>query len=243
MKDLDLQSVKCALDTAGYFSPDFGLDPALLSELKVDIDHHIETYGRKYASINSPSKNSAAINNLLHSFNFTGIVQKLIDSESRIKCCDADYKFDVFRISAGVSSREGAYKFHFDSTVFTILIPIHLPDCGLLNSGNLILFPNVRPYRSSLLINLLEKSLIQNSLFSLLFRWFFSRTIERHVIEMREGGIYIFRGYRSLHANTGLHPEKLRSVLLLHYGNPYPNSVIPRIIRRIRIFRELRRLV
>ena len=50
------------------------------------------------------------------------------------------------------------YRAHFDSHVFTLVIPINIPfEQNIENRGQLIFFPNIRKYKNNEFINILQK--------------------------------------------------------------------------------------
>ncbi len=44
------------------------------------------------------------------------------------------------------------------------------------------------------------------------------------------GNLYLFSGYRSLHANDECDPAMLRATILLHFGNPHHESLMARAL-------------
>lgn len=141
--------------------------------------------------------------------------------------------FPVLRCVQGGSGARESNAFHYDATLLTVLVPIFIPDSGE-QRGDLVLFPNLRPVRSNVLVNVLEKTLLQNKA---------SRCVLRHGIEagwlkprtlpLVPGNLYVFWGYRSLHANQPCSPDVTRATALFHYGDPHAGSLATRLILKL----------
>ena len=109
--------------------------------------------------------------------------------------------------------------FHYDASVVTMLVPIMIPDGDTGASGELVIFPNNRPFRRLVATNICEKVLMQN----MYYRRRASRRIhpEQNVFQLKPGSAYLFWGYRAFHAHMPSAPNAPRVTLLLHYGNPH----------------------
>lgn len=142
-----------------------------------------------------------------------------------------------------VQGRTGKYEsncFHYDASLVTALLPIEIPTEGEAR-GDLLLFPNARQVRSSVLLNLVEKALLQNRL----TRRAISLAIRRHWLAplrltLVPGNLYLFWGYRSLHANEPCDPANRRATAIFHYGDPHAGSLATRLILRLNQRRALR---
>lgn len=127
------------------------------------------------------------------------------------------------RDSAGESNR-----FHYDATTLTILLPVFIPEHST-ESGRFVLLPNIRELRSSALLNLLEKAVIQNRISQWLVTQAIAFGLLRPIkVALVPGNLYFFWGYRSLHANEPCNPQALRSTVLFHFDNPHRCSNIAR---------------
>ncbi|MBD8576879.1 hypothetical protein IFR09_21510 [Pseudomonas syringae] len=138
--------------------------------------------------------------------------------------------FPVLRCVQGAQGRRQSNCFHFDASLVTVLVPIHIPTEGQ-ERGDLMLFPNLRGAHQWILINLLQKALLQNR-FS---RWLMGLAIKRGwlkpmVLPLVPGNLYLFWGYRTLHSNQPCSPGLMRATLLLHFGDPHSGSLATRLI-------------
>jgi hypothetical protein len=79
--------------------------------------------------------------------------------------------------------------------------------------------------RSSLLLNVLEKALLQNPLSQkLVAKAIKAGLLKPLKVKLVPGNVYFFWGYRSLHANEPCDPHLLRCTALYHFGNPHADS-------------------
>ena len=55
--------------------------------------------------------------------------------------------------------------------------------------------------------------------------------LEKYAYLMKPGNVYLFWGYRSLHANLPVDPSYTRATLLYHFGDVHPKSVGNKVIK------------
>ncbi|WP_109513083.1 hypothetical protein [Pseudomonas ovata] len=140
--------------------------------------------------------------------------------------------FPVLRCVQGAQGRRESNCFHFDASLVTVLVPIHIPTEGQ-ERGDLMLFPNLRRARQSILVNLIQKALLQNKA----SRWLMGQAIQRGwlkpmILPLVPGNLYLFWGYRTLHTNQPCSPGLMRATVLLHFGDPHSGSLATRLILR-----------
>ena len=126
------------------------------------------------------------------------------------------------------------FSFHYDAFINTIIIPININNENKSNfSMSLELIPNYRKLTSSMILNLIQKLLIQNKLFkffsnTIFFKFFFkSKNVKINFDE-----ILIFNGFRTLHSHSIStdNTEKEKARLIIHVYNPFINNKLDRII-------------
>lgn len=138
------------------------------------------------------------------------------------------------KVEPGNSSE--MYRAHFDSHLFTMVIPIKIPDViedG--TSGDLIYFPNARKTPKNEIINFFDK---------IYFKRFASKSglekfaisYERKEDNFRDYEPLLFVGNTTLHTN---HPvtkscSSYRLTLLAHFFDPSPKYGIGSLLRLIR---------
>jgi len=145
---------------------------------------------------------------------------------------------NVLRIVTGKKSDSQSLNFHYDATIITALIPITIPK-GLLNEcGHLLAFKNLRNIRKYAILNFIEKVFMQNFIAKYIFGYIAKKDLNKYLIELEEGNIYFFYGYRTLHANLPVRPDFLRATLLFHAGDPHRKSKLINLISKIRHMRE-----
>lgn len=149
------------------------------------------------------------------------------------KVAYSDKIFQVLRCVQGVSGRRESNCFHYDASLVTVLLPIEIPQDGT-DRGDLILFPNLRRIRSSVYLNVLEKALLQNALSRKLISAAIKRRLLRpEKLQLVPGNLYLFWGYRSLHANEPCDPATRRATAIFHYGDPHAGSFATRMILKL----------
>lgn len=138
--------------------------------------------------------------------------------------------FPVIRCLQGKSGLKQSHFYHFDATAVTALLPLFIPTEGE-HCGDLIIFPNIRRVRFNALRNVIEKALMHNTasqkLIALAVRRGWLRPIR---LKLVPGNLYLFWGYRSLHANDQCDPGMLRATALFHFGNPHHDSLVARLL-------------
>lgn len=149
--------------------------------------------------------------------------------------------FQVLRVLAGKTGLKQAHQFHYDAYVVTALVPIAIPAAPGERRGELIIYPRLRRIRSNVLVNVLEKILLQNPLARRLAGApVIQRLLGAKVLRMTPGSIYFFWGYQSLHGNEACAVSSLRSTALFHFADPHENSVLAAAIQRLRSRHEQR---
>lgn len=138
--------------------------------------------------------------------------------------------FPVIRCLQGKSGLKQSHFYHFDATAVTALLPLFIPTEGE-HCGDLIIFPNLRPVRFNALLNVIEKAVLHNSLSQKLVTLAVKRGWLRPIrLKLEPGNLYLFWGYRSLHANDQCDPALLRATALFHFGNPHHDSWLARLV-------------
>ncbi|HCW48226.1 hypothetical protein [Mixta calida] len=139
----------------------------------------------------------------------------------------------VLRCVQGQSGKKKSNAFHYDASVITALLPIEIPQQGEAR-GDLLLFPNLRRFRGSVLFNVIEKAIMQNPLSRHLLTWaIMHRLVKPMTLHLQPGNIYFFYGYRSFHANGVCDPAFRRATALFHFGDPHYGSMLTRSIVRV----------
>ena len=109
--------------------------------------------------------------------------------------------------------------FHYDRSVVSMVVPIIIPNVGSRISGELVLCPNRRPYRRSVITNIIEKFVSQSDFYRRRFVRKLDEAVDAKVIPLQPGNAYVFWGYRTYHATFPCADDALRVTVLVHYGN------------------------
>jgi len=143
-------------------------------------------------------------------------------------------QYHVSRIVSPGSKRE-QYRSHFDSHLFTLVLPIRMPNVSVgKSSGELLFFPNARKQPNFEIINLFEKIYFKrfaNEKSTNLF--LFDKKMKIEKFENYEPLLFI--GNTTLHTNNHLDKSALfsRITFLSHFFDPFPYG-LGGLLRKIR---------
>ncbi|MCG5434202.1 hypothetical protein LV457_18175 [Mycobacterium sp. MYCO198283] len=144
------------------------------------------------------------------------------------------------RVLAGPLPQEKPLLLHYDASIVTIVVPIIIPEGERGRHGELMLFPNQRPFRQSLTVHIADKLRAQNG-------WTRRRAVERaladpdrYVVDLEPGNAYLFWGYRTFHGNLRCAPNLTRATLIVQFGEPHPAGPLPALLRLQREWRRSR---
>jgi hypothetical protein len=142
-----------------------------------------------------------------------------------------------YHVARTVISGDQKYRAHFDSHIFTLVIPINIPKVQKKGGtiGELIYFPNARTFPKNPFIDFIGK---------LWFRQYSSKTGIERLSRKKSININSFKDYEPLLflGNTVFHSNKPissdvdnhRLTLLAHYFDPFPNTSVGSLLRKIR---------
>ncbi|BAP46150.1 hypothetical protein NJC40_17110 [Pseudomonas sp. 21LCFQ02] len=229
-----------SIDTQGYACIESLLSHDDLTQLRAFTDQQAQRHAGEYFACHG--EQALAGCSLLQMCSSPTLQQLLAD----LYCLAAGQQsvgqsiFPVLRCVQGNQGRRESNCFHFDASLVTVLIPIYIPDEGQ-QRGDLMMFPNLRSASRSLLVNVLHKMLLQNAITRSLLAWAIRLGwLKPLIVQLVPGSIYLFWGYRSLHANQPCSPGVIRATAILHFGDPHHGSLITRLIRRITERRAMR---
>jgi hypothetical protein len=153
------------------------------------------------------------------------LLQSVLSAAGMRGRADAGFQVDL-RLVNGPGPAHKPPGFHYDGSVVTMVIPIAMPDAEPGRRGELILCPNRRPYRRSVVTNVLEKFVTQNDLSRRRFVRRAPGSPRLEVVDLKPGNAYLFWGYRSYHATLPCRPGDSRATLIIHYGNLHRDSAL-----------------
>jgi len=226
-----VQDVIDNLNSSGFHCLENVIDVNLQKEFSEGVINLIESKGKRYFSLNNViAEKDLPYKVLSENDEFTSFLTSLSSAALNREISKSD-SLSVLRVVTGKKSETQSFKFHYDAYSLTALIPIIIPDGPLAKSGHLVAFPNLRKFRSIFLINLLEKIFFQNIFMRKLFSKLVMLNLEKHLYLMKPGNVYLFWGYRSLHANLNVDPSYTRATLLYHFGDVHPKSMGNKFIK------------
>ena len=149
------------------------LAPPLLEDLASFVETAVADAGGEYVAFTGANAvagtllaqlpSSPSFLNLLHQVYEQGLSRRIPEQSL----------FQVLRCLKGKSGLKHSLRFHYDSYVVTALLPVIIPSSG--SAGHLVMAPNWRPVRSSYLLNLVDKIVLNNPLTQFLLRQAFRR--------------------------------------------------------------------
>lgn len=204
-----------------------------LASLKQFVSAEAERHkGSYFAHHGGAELGSSLLGALGASPEFQTLLQRIYQAGSGKQAYSSEI-LNVLRCVQGSSGRRESNCFHYDASLVTALLPIEIPAEGNAR-GDLVLFPNLRRIRSNVLSNVLEKILLQNAL----SRKLMSAAIRKQMLrpeklQLVPGNLYLFWGYRTLHANEPCDPSMRRATAIFHFGDPHAGSFATRMILKL----------
>ncbi|AFM16076.1 hypothetical protein Mycch_1268 [Mycolicibacterium chubuense NBB4] len=192
--------------------------PGWLAAARADVDSYLARHGSGEHSLvdtddwDCPTIADLAVDerveSFLHSLAFPGSTKPGYEG----------YRQRVLRILDGSAVDSPPFDWHYDANAVTMLVPIVIPADG---TGHLAMFPDHRPHRRWATLSAAERLLVHNTLYGRMLRRRYDHAPSACTVALKPGDVYVFRGYRSLHATLPWPSNTLRVTLLLQYGHPY----------------------
>lgn len=208
-----------------------------LEVLRKFVDQKLEENNYQYFFLTSESVS----NNLLNDKKFFGSIESLlkdITSSFNFKIRENEKLYKVLRVVTGEKSKKVSLDFHFDAHLLTLLIPIYIPNTEKSDNGNLIIIKNLRTLTKSLVKNIFQKIFYQSNFFKNFF--IEKNLVKKEILNLSPGNVYIFNGFRTLHANMNINPKDIRATILVHYYDIFKSSFLVDLNRKMRIKKELK---
>ena len=240
VKEIDVAKIATELDDRGFVCIPDAIAADWLERARAHVAMLAAERSGHYFALNWPGReqgspwqemtSDSSMNELLRELAKLGCPKAKVDDEI----------YNVLRVVTGASGDAKSLCYHYDNTVITALVPVLIPDGPERKAGELLVFPNRRPYRSSVLTNMAEKALVQS-------KWYrkrFTKTVPSGNIDeikmLKPGNLYLFWGYRSYHANFPVQHDILRATFLMHQGDPHGGSLALAAIKQLNLRRERR---
>ncbi|ORV34410.1 hypothetical protein AWB99_01940 [Mycolicibacterium confluentis] len=223
------------LDGEGFVCLPGVVAPQWLEDARASVSGHLAAYGvSDFCIIRPDSDSQSPAHRFVSDPAVHGLLRELAELRWPRGVAESETIFSVLRVLAGPQRMATSHAFHFDAAVVTMLVPLIIPEAGAGRSGELVVFPNRRPFRRSALLNLVEKLWTE----SRLRRGRILREVRsaptRCTVQLQPGSVYLFWGYRTLHGNLPCAPDTVRATLLVHFGDPHRTSRLIASARALR---------
>lgn len=240
--DRGVQSCFDTMNSTGFCVLENAVTRAAINDCRDAVDQLVEKHGQKYFSLIQPyNEPGSGFHPLVSDPNFVGLLRALSERAAGPSSVDGFELYNVLRVIAGPDGASNSLRFHYDATVVTALVPLYIPDGPPEEAGDLVAAPNLRKIRRYAVLNVLEKLILQNPLaYKIEAKLLLRKPNNEAVVRLVPGNVYLFWGYRTLHANLPVRSGEKRATLLLHFGDPHAHSLLTRQVLRIRKMRQIR---
>ena len=158
--NLSIPEVAEKLDLTGFVCLENVVSPGWLEEARQSVNSSLAEYGEYDFCVINPNNQEGAP---AHRFVTDQTVRALLEGLASARCPHAvtqnEQIYSVLRVLAGPEREASSFRFHYDAAIVTMLVPLFIPSAGAGKSGELVVFPNRRPFRGSVMANIFEKIL------------------------------------------------------------------------------------
>ncbi|MCY0389557.1 hypothetical protein OVY01_20640 [Robbsia sp. Bb-Pol-6] len=219
-----------SIDTVGMGVWRDAVSPAFLDAARSFIGQQLDEHDHQYFSLHGERWLAASP---LKAIAESTALRQTVDTLGKHVMAGRTIKMNMaasMRVLTGELGQRHSERYHYDSYVVTVLVPLIMPDVPGEPHGDLVLFPNLRGVPGSAMLNIVEKLCVENGLVRALWRqprvqrWFGAK-----VMKMTPGNLYFFWGIRSLHANQACAVGRVRGTALFHFGDPHAGGVLKRL--------------
>lgn len=224
-----------AMDRDGYAVLKDFFPPELVADARSFVDRELNRHAREYFSyIGRDAVRESVLADIGGSPAFRGLLARLYERGTGRPAPETPV-YQVLRVLSGRTGLKEAFQFHYDAYVVTALMPIAIPSGPGEKRGDLVIYPKLRGIRANVVVNLVEKILLQNGLAKAIARQKLTqRLLGAKSLRMEPGNLYLFWGYQSLHGNEPCFPTSTRATALFHFADPHAESALVAAIQRWR---------
>ena len=182
------------------------------------------------------NENSKLSQDFLNSFNFIELKVQSAELANELYNIKVEQN-DTYSITRYLKSYDNleSYRGHFDSHVFSIVTPVKIPETNSFESGQLIVFPNIRNNPKNELINFYEK--FKYKVFYGRVKGYQKLMAKKVFVEFdfKDRNSIIFLGRQCFHGNRSFAeaPKGERITILTHFFDPNKTG-IGSILRKLR---------
>ena len=225
------------LEKEGFYCFENLIDKSQLDSLVQLVKEKLSENNNKYFFLANQKLNNTIINDK----EFISIFEKIFENISlnlNLKNANKQEIYKVLRVITGNKNEKESYRYHFDAHLFTVLVPIIIPEREKSHNGDLIIFPNIRKVINSLYLNIIQKIIFQNRFTKFLLKNNYIFKNKSVLLKLKPGNVYIFYGYRTLHGNQSIDYRDVRATLLLHFYDIFNDSKLIKLNRKLRLKNE-----
>jgi hypothetical protein len=234
VSEQEILRLKAEIDRRGYGAIENFIEPEELAAVRAFAASKVQEAGGEYVAPVGPDVvRGTLLGEISQSPEFADLCQRLFELATGKAEPKAEF-YQVLRCLQGSTGRLHSSRFHYDSYILTVIIPVAIPETGS-SRGDLVLLRNARTVRESYFVNLLDKFLVDNPV----SQWVLRQALRRNLsvfdkVRLRLGAAYFIWGYRTIHTNEPCDEDKLRVTAIFHYGDPHARSLQRRMIRSMR---------
>jgi hypothetical protein len=239
-KDFDATEIAAGLDSQGFVCLRDAVAPEWIDRARAHVEMLAAERTGRYFALNWPGRDEGSP---WHEMTSDPEMKRLLAELAKLGCPRAkvdDEIYNVLRVVTGASGDSKSLCYHYDNTVITALAPVLIPEGPERKAGELLVYANRRPYRSSVVTNMAEKALVQSDWYRKRFTQALPDGRFDKIKLLEPGNLYLFWGYRSYHANFPVEHDLLRATFLMHQGDPHGGSLALAAIKQLNLRRERR---
>jgi hypothetical protein len=223
------------LNKDGFVCLENAISANWLESARKDVDSLLSLHGNAdFSLVDVGADSDLAASRLVNDNEVTGLLRDLAVAACPRPVDSRETPLGVLRVMVGSAKRGNSYHCHYDRHAVTMIVPVVIPDGEVGKTGELVVFPNRRPFRRSVTVNMAEKLLAQNPYSN---RKMMTAATRKHRVQpkqLRPGNAYLLWGYRSLHGNMPCAEGLVRSTLAIHFANPHGHHPALSLMTRLR---------
>ena len=216
------------------------LDDGTLEECRAFVDSELQARGARYfALVNADQRCESPLAAAAEKIGLARLLHQVCSLGHSASVADNSSVYSVLRVLTGSTGLHQSHLYHYDASVVTALMPLYIPEGEAERAGELIVVPNLRPFRRSVTMNIVAKLFWQNPITrKLLAKPAIRNRLGARLIELKPGSLYFFWGYRTLHGNLPCDTTSLRATAIFHFGDPHAGSLATSAVLAVRKYRE-----
>ncbi len=232
--------IKQNIEKNGFHCFEDFINKKELETLRAEIYKKLEENNFQYFFLTSEYLNNSLLNNSKFSSKIKNLLIEIL-KEYGFDARNGEDLYKVLRVVTGRKSKKVSLDFHFDAHLLTLLIPIIIPNREDSDNGDLLIIKNLRKLHNKIFLNIAQKIFFQSRFFRyILSKKMFAKIFQKEKLKLVPGNIYIFNGFRTLHANLNINPADVRATCLVHFYDIFKDSSLISLNRKLRQKKEIK---